>query len=85
MVETETQTEILFELLGIINTYFFDLPKAVECFKYYSSVFQKLHTFLKGDHSSMIDLTLRIIKNQLLSGMSKSKDFDDVTIIDDLG
>ena len=62
----------LLQILGIINSYFFDSPKALECFRCYSQVFTYLHSFLrdKRDNPQIVDITLRIIKNELASGLA---------------
>ena len=36
MVTSDTPSDILIEILGTLNSYFFEFPRALECFKYYS-------------------------------------------------
>ena len=60
----------LVEILGIINCYFFNFSRALECFRCYSQILTHIHSFLsmKRDSPPIIDITLRIIKNELASG-----------------
>jgi hypothetical protein len=72
ITEGSTDDRELLQILGIINSYFFDSPKALECFRCYSQVFTYLHTFLrdKRDNPQIVDITLRIIKNELASALT---------------
>lgn len=36
MVTPDTPHELLLEILGILNSYFFDFPRSLEIFKYYT-------------------------------------------------
>ena len=71
IADRSTDDQELFQILGIINSYFFDSPKALECFRCYSQVFSYLHSFLrdKRDNPQIVDITLRILKNELASGL----------------
>lgn len=83
ITEGNTDDQELLQILGIINSYFFDSPKALECFRCYSQVFTYLHTFLreKRDNPQIVDITLRIIKNEFASGLTTDQGED---IINDL-
>ena len=72
ITDSSTDDQELLQILGIINSYFFDSPKALECFRCYSQVFTYLHNFLrdKRDNPQIVDITLRIIKNELGSGLT---------------
>jgi hypothetical protein len=72
ITDSSTDDQELLQILGIINSFFFDSPKALECFRCYSQVFTYLHSFLreKRDNPQIIDITLRIIKNELASGLA---------------
>ena len=83
ITEGSTDDQELLQILGIINSYFFDSPKALECFRCYSQAFTYLHTFLrdKRDNPQIVDITLRIIKNEFASGLTTDRGED---IINDL-
>ena len=72
ITDSSTDDQELLQILGIINSYFFDSPKALECLRCYSQVFTYLHNFLrdKRDNPQIVDITLRIIKNELGSGLT---------------
>lgn len=72
ITDSSTDDQELLQILGIINSYFFDSPKALECFRCYSQVFTYLHSFLrdKRDNPQIVDITLRIIKNELAYGLT---------------
>lgn len=36
MVTLDTPHELLIEIMGILNSYFFDFPRSLEIFKYYT-------------------------------------------------
>ncbi|CDW81757.1 armadillo repeat-containing protein [Stylonychia lemnae] len=88
MVSTELDDKILKEIITSINCYFFNFPQAQECFKFFSSTFVQMHFFLttyKDSSPQFIDMVLRIIRNSLVSGIVKAKDFENQNLILELG
>ena len=86
MLGCEKDEKMLMETITIINSYFFDFPKAQECFKFYSHTFIQLHFFLvtfKDSKGPFIDMVLRILKNALISGIVQAADFEDQNIIEE--
>lgn len=48
MLGKEQDYRLLVEIIAIINSYFFDFPKAYECFLFYKSTFVQIHFFLQS-------------------------------------
>jgi hypothetical protein len=86
MISLDTDSNVLLEIASVVNSYFFDFPRALECFRCYNSSFIAMRDILKraGTQTLVVDMILRVIKNELLCGLSKPGDFEDSTIIDDL-
>ena len=79
MIGGEKDENLLIEIITIINAYFFDFPKAQECFKFYSHTFIQLHFFLvtfKDSKGPLIDMVLRILKNALTAGIIQAADLE---------
>ncbi len=78
MVGSEQDDKLLLEIVTVINCYFFDFPKSLDCFKFYSSTFMQMHFFLQTYKASpqLIDIVLKIIKNSITSGILKVTDFE---------
>ena len=90
MMTPDTPNDQLTEIMGILNSFFFLFPRALEIFKYYSQAFANIRSFIRISNQSLypsqlIDMALRVIKNEFNSGITKTADLDGVEIIDDLG
>ena len=47
MVTPDTPHELLLEILGILNSYFFDFPRSLEIFKYYTQAFFNVRSIIR--------------------------------------
>ncbi len=47
MVTPDTPHELLLEILGILNSYFFDFPRSLEIFKYYTQAFLNVRNIIR--------------------------------------
>ena len=47
MVTPDTPHELLLEILGILNSYFFDFPRSLEIFKYYTQAFLNVKSIIR--------------------------------------
>jgi hypothetical protein len=90
MVTSDTPHDLLIEIMGILNSYFFDFPRSLEIFKYYTQAFVNVRRILRVSNQrlypdQLIDMALRIIKNELASGITRSADLETLEFVDDLG
>lgn len=90
MVTSDTPHDLLIEIMGILNSYFFDFPRSLEIFKYYTQAFVNVRNILRVSNQrlypdQLIDMALRIIKNELASGITRSADLETLEFVDDLG
>lgn len=91
LLKTSEDQELLLNIVGIINSYFFDFEKALRVLEVYKEVFLQLleslqevnRTFEKKNFrtTQLIESLLRVTKNAITSKILSAEDLKEVNII----